>query len=148
MSWRWSGWRAGRLLYDWEELTGSTGSSSTVFVDAQPITKMKNTTIHPNSVAEGKLLAAFIRPQFALCGLKRSRRTIAPKEIPSRARLNDLNGYDFRRVFLPLRELGLIKGCCFDVLGVGIIFDLELNIRAAGDFDPNMDSSHAPLLRR
>jgi hypothetical protein len=41
------------------------------FVDAQPINNMKYTAIHPNTVAKSKLLAVFIRPLFAFCGLRK-----------------------------------------------------------------------------
>jgi hypothetical protein len=52
-------------------MTVSTGGSTAALVDAQPITKMKHTAIHPNTVAENKLLAISIPPLCAFCGLKR-----------------------------------------------------------------------------
>jgi hypothetical protein len=38
----------------------SAVDSPTALVEAQPVTKMKDTAIHPNTVAESKLLAVFI----------------------------------------------------------------------------------------
>jgi hypothetical protein len=49
--------------------TGSSaGGSTTTFVDVQPITNIKHTAIHPNTVGERKLLAVLIRPLVAFFG--------------------------------------------------------------------------------
>jgi hypothetical protein len=40
----------------------STGGAPTALVEAQPVTTMKHTAIHPTSVAERNLLAVLIRP--------------------------------------------------------------------------------------
>jgi hypothetical protein len=69
------------------------------------------------------------------------------KKKASLGRLNDLNGHDLRRVVVPLGELGFIQlGFIerggFDVLGVGIIVNLELEKGAAGDLNFSSDTCH------
>jgi hypothetical protein len=50
-------------------MTVATGRSPTALVEAQPVTTMKDTAIHPNTVAERKLLAGFIGPLTSCASL-------------------------------------------------------------------------------
>jgi hypothetical protein len=56
--------------------------------------------------------------------------------------VNDLYGYDFRRVFIPFREFSLFKGGYFDFLTVSSPISIERHRGASGDFDLNSDSFH------
>jgi hypothetical protein len=67
---------------------------------------------------------------------------IPPIKIPSLRRVNNLYGYDFRRVFIPFRELSFFKGGCVDFLAVSIILDIECHIGASGDLDLSADPFH------
>jgi hypothetical protein len=90
--------------------------------------------IHPKTVAERNLLTAFMHPP--VCVLSSN------GDPPSRRRLNDLDGYDCRRVIVPLGKLGFLKRGGFDVLGIGIIVDLKLDMGASGDLHLRPDSFH------
>jgi hypothetical protein len=56
-------------------------------------------------------------------------------------RLNDLDGYDFRGIIVPLGELGFAKGDFPDFLLIRLVFGKELDRGALGLFD----SDTAPL---
>jgi hypothetical protein len=62
--------------------------------------------------------------------------------------VEDLHGHDFRRVVIPLRELGFLKSSFFNLLSIGIIVDLELDIGASGDLHLSPDSFHDSSERR
>jgi hypothetical protein len=49
------------------------------------------------------------------------------KTLLHSGRIDELYGHDFRRVVVPLGELGFFKSSVFDVLGIGIIIDLKLD---------------------
>jgi hypothetical protein len=65
---------------------------------------MKLTAIHPKTVAKRKLLTVFICLPV---------RVLQNEDTPSRRRLNDLYGHDFRRIVVPLGTLGFLKSGCF-----------------------------------
>jgi hypothetical protein len=74
--------------------------------------------------------------------------TASPEHSPHSGRLNDLDGHDFGRVVVPLGELGFVKRGFFDVLGVGVIVDLELDGGASRDLHCSPDSFHDASQRK
>jgi hypothetical protein len=62
--------------------------------------------------------------------------------------VEDLNGHDFRRVVVPLGELGFLKSGSFDLLSISIIVDLKLDMGASGDLHLRPDSFHGASKRK
>jgi hypothetical protein len=58
-----------------------------------------------------------------------------PRIFLHSGRLNDLDGYDFRGIIVPLGELGFAKGDFPDFLLIRLVFGKELDRGALGLFD-------------
>jgi hypothetical protein len=100
-------------------VTVSTGGSPTSLVEVQPVTTMNHTAIHPNAVAERKLLAVLIRPlsRDFHCGLlacvSRHQRA-SPRVLPANVFLLRTPSRSREGSFCPSRPAGhrSYRLCC------------------------------------